>query len=125
RLAPLRFALQVTREGLPAVHRLIVLPSTAFSGIPVEALLDPGDPWVVSYVPSASVLAYLRKQPSVPNDGSLLALGDPVFQPRVAPDKPITPPDHGLLIAGVEAGSNADSHALKSGDVLLSYNGVN
>jgi tetratricopeptide (TPR) repeat protein len=39
RLAPLAKALGATADGLPAARRLIVLPSHAMAGIPVEALL--------------------------------------------------------------------------------------
>jgi len=79
RLAPVTSALAAA-AGLPAARRLIVLPSRALTGVPVEALLQPGDPWTVSYAPSATVWNYLRKQSRETTPGGLLALGDPVFQ---------------------------------------------
>jgi CHAT domain-containing protein len=97
RLAPLSAALQATTDGLPAARRLIVLPSAAMSGVPVEALLRPDDPWTVTYAPSATVLTHLRKQPKSDAGGGLLALGDPIFDrrdPRLAP---------GLAPAGSES----------------------
>jgi CHAT domain-containing protein len=52
-----------------------------------------------------------------------LALGDPVYErPDVSRDSP--PPDHGLLINLVTPGSNAATHGLKPGDVLLAYDGA-
>ena len=45
----------------------------------MEALLEPADPWTVSYAPSATVLAYFRRQPKIDRTGAMLALGDPVF----------------------------------------------
>jgi CHAT domain-containing protein/tetratricopeptide (TPR) repeat protein len=79
RLDPLRDALGPTSDGLPAAERLYILTSAALAAIPIEALLEPDDPRTVSYAPSASILTYLRNQPSAPTDGGLLALGDPVL----------------------------------------------
>src|SRR5262249_26030465 len=124
RVAPLTAALQATAAGLPAVHRLIVLPSTALAGVPVEALLQPGDPWTVSYAPSATVLSYLRHQPRAEAQAGLLALGDPVFEQPAPSADPGPLPDHGLLLTVVVPGSNAARHGLKPGDVLLTYNGT-
>jgi tetratricopeptide (TPR) repeat protein len=124
RLAPLAAGLKATPDGLPAVRRLIVLPSTAMAGLPVEVLLQPGDPRTVSYAPSATVLTYLRTQPRIDSRGGLLALGDPVFLPPEPSAKPSPLPDHGLLLTVVLPGSNAAQHGLKAGDVLLAYNGT-
>ena len=44
RLEPLAKALGTTADGLPPARRLIVLPSRAMAGIPVEALLAPTTP---------------------------------------------------------------------------------
>jgi CHAT domain-containing protein len=54
----------------------------------------------------------------------LLALGDPIFErpERSSQSQPL--PDHGLLVKLVAPGSNAHTHELKAGDVLLAYNGV-
>jgi CHAT domain-containing protein/tetratricopeptide (TPR) repeat protein len=84
RLLPLSAALGETGEGLPAARRLIVLPSRAMVGVPIETLLEPTDPWIVSYAPSATVLAYLRHRPHAEKTGGLLALGDPIFDRRDA-----------------------------------------
>ena len=91
-------ALGATADGLPPARRLIVLPSRAMAGIPIEALLAPDDTRTVSYAPSATVFKYLREQPRPDRHAGLLALGDPVYE---RPDKSSEPkplPDHGLLV---------------------------
>jgi hypothetical protein len=73
RLTPVAAVLQPTADGLPAVRRLIVLPSAAMAGIPLEVLIEPRDPQIASYAPSATVLTYLRKQPHINEKAGLLA----------------------------------------------------
>ena len=76
-----------SRGDLPAVTRLIVLPSPALSGVPIEALADsPADKrprYIVSYAPSARIFAWIRGRPRESAGSSraprLLALGDPLF----------------------------------------------
>jgi CHAT domain-containing protein len=84
RLAPLEKHLGRTK-GLPAVRHLIVLPSPALAGVPVEALLAARPAgaagYRVSYAPSASVLTWLRRQKRPTGPSALLALGDPTFAP--------------------------------------------
>ncbi len=123
RIEPLAKALGATALGLPPARRLVVLPSRAMTGVPVEALLAAGDTRTVSYAPSATLFKYLREQPRPDRHAGLLALGDPVYD---WPDKSSEPkplPDHGLLVHAVVRGSNAANHGLKDGDVLLAYNG--
>jgi len=88
RLEPLANALGSTADGLPTARRLIVLPSRAMAGIPVEALLASDDTRIVSYAPSATVFKYLREQPRPDRHAGLLALGDPVYE---RPDKSSEP----------------------------------
>ncbi len=123
RLEPLSKALGAAAEGLPPARRVIVLPSRAMAGVPVEALLASGDTRTVSYTPSATVFKYLREQARLDRHSGLLALGDPVYE---RPDKSSEPkplPDNGLLVNVVIRGGNAANHELKDGDVLLGYNG--
>jgi CHAT domain len=123
RLEPLARAVGATAGGQPAAQRLIVLPSRAMAGIPVDALLAADDSRIVSYAPSATVFKHLRAQPRPDRHAGLLALGDPVY---LQPDKSSGPqplPDHGLLVNFVTPGSNSATHGLKPGDVLLAYNG--
>jgi tetratricopeptide (TPR) repeat protein len=123
RLEPLAKALGATTDGLPAARRLIILPSRAMAGIPVEALLAQDDTRTVSYAPSATVFKYLRERPRPDRHAGLLALGDPVYKrPEQASDP--KPPDHGLLVNAIAPRSNAATRGLKPGDVLLSYNGT-
>jgi CHAT domain-containing protein len=56
--------------------------------------------------------------------GGRLALGDPVFLPPASPADSGPLPDHRLLVNVVVPGSNAAQHGLKTGDVLLAYNGT-
>src|SRR5262249_1463500 len=98
RLETLAQALGATADGLPPAHRLIVLPSRALAGIPIEALLAPGDIRTVSYAPSATVLKYLSEQPRPDPHAGLLALGDPVYQRLDRSNDPKPLPDHGLLV---------------------------
>ena len=63
RLGPLAKALGAMADSLPPARRLIVLPSRALAGLPVDALLAPDDTRTVSYAPSATVFKYLREQP--------------------------------------------------------------
>ena len=129
RLVPLAKALGA---GLPTppsavghapARKLIVVPSRAMAGIPVEALLAPVDTRIVSYAPSATVFKYLREQPRPDRHTGLLALGDPVYERPDRSGEPQPLPDHGLLVNVVAPGSNAATHGLKPGDVLLTYNG--
>jgi len=123
RLEPLAKALGATADGQPPSRRLIVLPSHAMAGIPIEAVLAPDDIRTVSYAPSATVLKYLRERPRPDRRAGLLALGDPVYERSDQTSEPKPPPDHGLLLNAVVRGSNAANHGLKDGDVLLAYNG--
>jgi tetratricopeptide (TPR) repeat protein len=123
RLDPLAKALGAGADGLPPARRIIVLPSRAMAGIPIEVLLAKGDSRTVSYTPSATVFKYLREQPGPNRRAGLLAVGDPVFERPDVSSPPRSTPDHGFLVNVVLPGSNAASHGLKPGDVLLAYNG--
>ncbi|MGO9468107.1 MAG: tetratricopeptide repeat protein [Isosphaeraceae bacterium] len=123
RLGPLAKALGATTEGLPPARSLIVLPSRAMAGIPIEAFLAYGDTRTVSYAPSGTVFEYLRNKPRPDRHAGLLALGDPVYDNPSQSNDPKPTPDHGLLLNVVVRGSNAANHGLKDGDVLLVYNG--
>jgi tetratricopeptide (TPR) repeat protein len=122
RLEPLAKSLGATADGLPAARELIILPSRAMSGIPIESLLTAEDTRVVSYAPSATVYKYLREQPRPGRHAGLLAVGDPIFKHHEKLSNPKPLPDHGLLVKEVVVGSNAATHGLKPGDVLLTYN---
>src|SRR5262249_9655942 len=123
-LAPLTKALGATTAGQPPPRRLIVLPSRALAGPPNEALLSPDGTRTVRYAPSAAVWKYMRQQSRPDRHAGLLALGDPVFERPDASSDPQPLPNHGLLVNVVTPGSNAATHGLKSGDVLLAYNGT-
>jgi tetratricopeptide (TPR) repeat protein len=123
RLEPMAKALGDPAADQPPVRSLIVLPSRAVAGIPVETLLAPDDTRMVSYAPSATVYKYLRAQPRPDRHAGVLALGDPVFERPDESSEPKPLPDHGLLVKVVAPGSNAATHGIKPGDVLLKYRG--
>lgn len=81
RLAPLG-------EELDGVDHLVVIPSGAMLGIPVEALVDAGgafvgDRFTVSYAPSATLFVWLSERPAEERaEGDVLLVGDPPFNTR-------------------------------------------
>jgi hypothetical protein len=117
RLAPLAPAL-ASHDGLPAARRLILLPSAALAGVPAESFAGA---CTVSYAPSGTVYAYLRRLP--PADGrGLLAVADPAFEtekPQATAPPPLPP--GGLLVTLIVPGSNAARAHLRANDVLLRY----
>ncbi len=133
RLGPLETALEA-RDGLPSVRHLIVLPSPALAGIPVEAMVEARPPAaprrLVSYAPSGTIFAWLQERrheeegkPARPR--RLLALGDPVPPAADTSNPPAPkPPNHGLLVQQVEPGSNAEQAGIRPGDILLQYGGA-
>lgn len=80
RMAPLA-------EALDGVEALIVIPSGAMLGVPVEPLVDDTgtflvDKYAISYVPSATVFTWLTERAGEPGPrqgASALLLGDPPF----------------------------------------------
>src|SRR5262249_17426546 len=115
RFAPLLPHLKA-RGKLPAVRRLFVVPTGIMARVPVD-LLAPG--YTVSYVPSGTVFARLRKDHRKLSPTSVLALGDPVFAiPQV---KRAAPPEAGVLVSFVQEGGNAAKAGIKEGDVLRQF----
>ncbi len=115
------------RRHLEGVHRLIVLPSPALAGVPVEVLLaaEPGPELVVSYAPSASLVARLaRPSDQGQEPPSLLAVGDPAYPPPEAEGPAPTPPAAGIAVLRVEPNGLADLYGIRLGDVLLEYDGT-
>jgi tetratricopeptide (TPR) repeat protein len=120
RLGPLRKHLAVA-DKVPAVKHLVVLPSVALAGMPVELLIED---CTVSYALSGTLYAHLRKLPAVKGTG-LLAVGDPVFETATAAAaKPHPLPPGGVLLTLVQPGSNAAQSRLRPDDVLLKYGDV-
>jgi hypothetical protein len=111
RLGPLRAYLGA-KDGLPAVRHLLVVPTGWAALVPLEVL---SADYRISYVPSGSVYARLRKQHRRLEGKSLLALGDPTFAIPKAP----APPKEGVLLRYVHPAGSAARAGLKSGDVLL------
>jgi tetratricopeptide (TPR) repeat protein len=115
------------RPHLEGVHRLIVLPSPALAGVPVEALLaaEPGPDLVVSYAPSASMFARLARPSDQGHEPpSLLAVGDPAYPPPEAESPAPIPPAAGIAVLRVEPNGLADLYGIRPGDVLLEYDGT-
>jgi tetratricopeptide (TPR) repeat protein len=116
RLQPLARHLAAA-EKRPAVRHLIVLPSLAMRGVPVEVLAEDV---TVTYASSGTFFAHLKKQPAVTSTG-LLALGDPVFDRATPTAKERPLPPGGVLLTLVQPGSNAATSGLRPDDVLLKY----
>jgi tetratricopeptide (TPR) repeat protein len=112
RLAPLS-------KHLSGVRHLVVLPSPAVAGIPIELIADG---YTVSYAHSGTLYAHLRTLPKVKSAG-LFALADPVFDVATATVKEKPLPPGGVLLTVVQPGSNAAKARLRPGDVLLTYDG--
>jgi CHAT domain-containing protein/tetratricopeptide (TPR) repeat protein len=112
---------------LIGAKRVLVLPSPALAGVPIEALAAASrahDPTLVfSYTPSGSMYAHLSAPQTRGAKLRLLAIGDPTFaEPAALGPAPI-PPDHGISVVDVVPQSAADLFGIKPGDVLLEYNG--
>jgi CHAT domain-containing protein/tetratricopeptide (TPR) repeat protein len=101
RLAPLA-PLLAAADGLPAARRLIVLPSPALRGVPIELLAEG---YTISHAPSGSIFAWLREKPRAQSlrstTASLLVLADPQFtDASPGPQPPAAgPPAPGILLA--------------------------
>jgi tetratricopeptide (TPR) repeat protein len=111
--APLRPHLAADGK-LPAVRRLYVVPSKFMAALSVEVIAPK---YVVSYTPSATVLAQAFAGHRPLKADSAMALGDPVFQASA----PAAAPKAGVLITEVLAGGNAARAGLRAGDVLLRF----
>jgi tetratricopeptide (TPR) repeat protein len=114
---------------LKGIKRLVVLPSPALAGVPIEVLMEtlPAEAPrpIVSYAPSATMFARLSQARTTPaGPARLLALADPDFPPPEPETAPPTTPDHGIPLLAVMPNGVADLAGLKAGDVLLRYNGT-
>jgi CHAT domain-containing protein len=116
RLEPLRKYL-VGDAKVPAVKQIVVLPSKALRGVPVETL---GEACTVSYTLSGTLYAYRKQQPVLRSAG-LFALAYPVFEAATTADNPRPLPPGGLLLTTVQPGSNAAVGDLRPNDVMLKY----
>ena len=114
-----------TPDGLPPARRLIVLPaSVQWRAYRSRRLLARRCFRTVSYAPSANRVPCT----CATSPGPTVMPGYRPWATRStsgpAPSgEPRPMPDHGLLVNVVSPGSNAATHRLKTGDVLLTYNG--
>jgi CHAT domain-containing protein/tetratricopeptide (TPR) repeat protein len=83
---------------LKGVKHLIVLPSPALAGVPLETLIADGPRYVISYAPSGSMLAqFSMVRSQAARSVRLLAVGDPAFSQPAQGDSALARPDPGLL----------------------------
>ncbi len=73
-------------KALEGVENLIVIPSGAMLGVPVEALVDNeglfvGETYAVSYVPSATLHTWLAERADRDVGSGTLLVGDPPYNP--------------------------------------------
>lgn len=106
-----RVILQPVLEGVTLSKRLVIVPDGILAIVPFEALVTQvgdgglkklcflGDQHSISYYPSTTILTINRQSipPSLPPEGSLLAVGDPVYGPD---DERFTPSQMSLLREG-------------------------
>jgi CHAT domain-containing protein len=71
--------LRPLEKHLDGVQHLIVLPSAAMAGIPIETLTDK---YLISYAPSGTIYAWLQENRKKFDNNDLLALGDPAFSAK-------------------------------------------
>ncbi len=104
-------------QHLKGVRKLIVLPSMAMAGVPVEVIAEG---YTVSYAHSGTMYAHLLRQPA-PSGKGLFALADPIFDTPTEKEKQQPLPPNGVLLTMVLPGSDAAKAGLKANDVLLRY----
>jgi CHAT domain-containing protein/tetratricopeptide (TPR) repeat protein len=99
--------LQPVLEGVTLSKRLVIVPDGILAIVPFEALVTQGDEGLqnlrflgdqhsIGYYPSTTILTINRQTipPALPPEGSLLAVGDPVYGPD---DERLTPSQMSLL----------------------------
>src|SRR5262249_44003587 len=101
-------------KHLGGVEHLLVVPTGWAARIPLEVLTGA---YRVSYVPSGSLFARLRRGHRPLRGTTLLALADPAFR-RPPANRP-QPPASGVLLASVKPGGPAHRSGLREGDVVL------
>jgi CHAT domain-containing protein/Tfp pilus assembly protein PilF len=79
--------IEPVEDALAGVERLVVVPSGSMLGVPVESLVDRdgayvGDRFAVSYVPSATICAWLSERAAESETRGALLVGDPPFTER-------------------------------------------
>src|SRR5262249_27031523 len=103
------------------VRRLVVLPSPALAGVPVEVLMAAQPAGLSrptgSYAPSATMFARLSRPRTGPaGPERLLVLGDPAYPAPEPEAAPPPPPDHGIALLAVVPNGLADLAGLQAGD---------
>jgi hypothetical protein len=107
-------------KHLDGVRHLIVLPSPALAGVPVEVFAER---YTVSYALSGTLYAHLHQLSPVATQG-LFALGDAMIEAPALVEKPRPRPPGGVLLTMVVPGGNAAVSGLRPNDVLLRYGGT-
>ncbi len=105
------------------------LDHVLIAATPLARRSAPGDPFDVpaSVVTSGSMLAWLRGgnggAADPPAAGSILDVSAPTLKPAPAQMELPAPPASGVYVATVRSGSNAARNGLRTGDVVLTFDG--
>ena len=97
--------------ALEGVEKLVVIPSGAMLGVPVEVLLDNegalvGETYAVSYVPSATLHTWLAERADRDVGSGTLLVGDPPYNPdHLAPMER----EEDVLLASAELSPGAET----------------
>jgi len=108
-------------EHLVGIDHLVVVGTGAMSGVPLESLRNAdgnylGERYSISYVPSATVHAWIRERARVPNETaeSALFVGDPPFrEEHLSVEQPTGDRTTSVAMSTLRGALSGNRHALQ------------